>query len=86
MKDKIIRDTKFLFESDEDDYYEPIRIGNAFSSNYIEYESKGDENRTLSIEEYLNKVRPYLSNIINYCLNCLHSFRTENTFKKHISV
>ena len=36
-----------------------------FNSNYIEYESKGDKNKTLSIKEYLNMIRPYLRDIIN---------------------
>ena len=40
-------------------------MGNACSNNYIEYEIKVDENKTLSTEEYLNKIRPYLSNMIN---------------------
>ena len=31
----------------------------------MEYESNGDRNKTLSIEEYLKKIRPYLINIIN---------------------
>ena len=35
------------------------------SNNYIEYESKGDRNKTLSVEKYLNKTRPYLKDIIN---------------------
>ena len=34
-------------------------------SNYIEYDSNGDRNKTLSTEEYLNKIRPYLKDIIN---------------------
>ena len=34
--DKIVRGIRFLFEPDKEDYQEPIRIGNAFSSNYIE--------------------------------------------------
>ena len=59
--DKIIRDTRALFESDESDYYKPVKIGNAFSSNYIEYERNGDKNETISIAEYLDKIRPYLS-------------------------
>ena len=33
--DKIIRDIRILPESNKEDYYEPVRIGNAFSSNYI---------------------------------------------------
>ena len=54
-----------LFESDNEDYYEPIRIGSAFSNNYVEYESNGDKDKTPSIKEYLDKIRPYLSNMIN---------------------
>ena len=35
------------------------------SNNYIEYESKDDKNKTLSVEKYLNKIRPYLKDIIS---------------------
>ena len=31
----------------------------------IEYESKGDKNKILSPEEYLDIIRPYLSYMIN---------------------
>ena len=65
IKDEVLRHRRTLFESDREDCYERIRIGNAFISNYIEYESNGDKDKTLSIEEYLDKIRPYLSNIIN---------------------
>ena len=34
-------------------------------SNYIEYDSSGDRNKILSAEEYLNKIRSYLKDIIN---------------------
>ena len=63
IEDKIIRDIRTLFESEEKDYYELVRTSNAFSNNYIEYESEGDKNKTLSTEEYLIKIRPYLSNM-----------------------
>ena len=43
------------------DYYKPIIPRGAFDGSYIQYESKGD----LSIKEYLNIIKPYLSNIIN---------------------
>ena len=60
------RDVKNLFNlSINEDYYEPIKINDAFNRNYIEYESKGDKNKTLSIKEYLNMIRPYLRDIIN---------------------
>ena len=54
----------FLFESDGDDYYEPIKTSNAVNSIYIEYESNSDKNKSLSIKEYLNKIRPYLTDMI----------------------
>ena len=54
-----------MYSDIDDDYYKPIRIGKAFSSNYTEYESNGDKDKTLSIKEYLDKIKPYLSNMIN---------------------
>ena len=36
-----------------------------WGNNCIKYESNGDRNKTLSIEEYLNKIRPYLKKILN---------------------
>ena len=42
-----------------------MRATNFWSNNYIEYESNGDGNKTLSVEEYLNEIRPYLKDIIN---------------------
>ena len=35
------------------------------STNYTEYESKGDRNKALSVEKYLTKIRPYLQDNIN---------------------
>ena len=37
----------------------------AFNGNYIEYESKGDEDKNLSIKKYLYKIIPYLRDMIN---------------------
>ena len=54
-----------MYESEEKDDYEPVRTGNVFSSSYIEYESSGDKDRILSIKEYLQMIKPYLSNKIN---------------------
>ena len=59
----LLRDIRTLFESDEEDYYKLIRIGNAFSDNYIEYESNGDQEKSSSIKKYLDKIRPCLSDI-----------------------
>ena len=62
---KGIRDVQnfFTLSIDEDDYM-PIRTS-GFNCNYMEYESKGYKDKILSIKEYLNIIRPYLSDIIN---------------------
>ena len=50
------RDIRNLSEDKEEkeSYYKPAKV-----SNYIEYESNADRNKTLSFEKYVNKVRPY---------------------------
>ena len=53
-----------LFKPKEDNY-KPVRIGNAFSINYIEYKSNGDKDKTLSTKDYHDEIKPYLSDIIN---------------------
>ena len=40
-------------------------MSNFWSNNYIECESNGVRNKMFSVEEYLNKIRPYLKNIVN---------------------
>ena len=40
-------------------------MGNFYSNNYIEYESNGGRNKTLSIKEYLDEIKPYLEDINN---------------------
>ena len=61
---KILRYITKLFEPEEN-YYKPIRIGNAFSGNYTEYESSGDKDKTLSNKEYLNEIKSDLNNMMN---------------------
>ena len=46
-------------------YYESVWADNFCSNNYIEYESSSNGNKTLWIEEYLNKIRTYLKGNIN---------------------
>ena len=58
IKDRIIRDIRTLFKK-EDDYHKPKRVINFRDNNYIKCESNGDENRNLSLDEYLNKIKPY---------------------------
>ena len=48
-----------------EDYYKPIIANSAFNNNYIQYESKGDKDKILTISEYLDVIRPYLVDMIN---------------------
>ena len=68
---KILRDIKILFEYEEkeENFCKPVRVSNFWNKNYIEYESDGDRTKTLSVEEYPNKTRPYLKDIINNLKN-----------------
>ena len=51
----MIRDIVTLFEQEEEDYYKPKIVSNFYNNNYIEYESNGERNRNLSLDEYLKK-------------------------------
>ena len=68
---KEIRDVGNLFNkvafnrSTDEDYYKPIETSSAFNGHYIEYQSKGNKDKNLSPKNYLNMIRPYLSDIIN---------------------
>ena len=63
-EDKIFRDFRFLLDQ-EKDHYEPAKTVSALNNNYIQYESIGDKDKNLSIKEYIDIIRPYLSDIIN---------------------
>ena len=43
----------------------PIIVNTAFNNNYIQYESKGDKDKILTVSEDLNVIRPYLVDMIN---------------------
>ena len=45
-------------------------MDNFWSNNCIEYKSNGDKDKALSVEEYLNKIRQYLKDIINNLKKC----------------
>ena len=48
----------------------------AFNSNCIEYESKENKDKILSIKKYLNIIRPFLSDTIN-------DHKTQGEWKVH---
>ena len=51
--------------NEEDDYYKPKEVKRAFDGGYIVYESNGDKDAKLSIDEYFNIIRPYLKEMID---------------------
>ena len=57
-----------LFEEQED-YYKPQRVNNYWSNNFIECESNVDKNNNLSLDKYLNKIKPYLRYITIHLQN-----------------
>ena len=59
-----IRDVRSLFNQFDKDYYKSIRTEIAFNGTYIEYESKGHKDKTLSPKECFDMIKPYLSDII----------------------
>ena len=62
-----------------EDYYKPIIVKDTFNNNYIQYESKGDKDKLLTISEYLDMIRSYLVNIIN-------NHKTQSEWKIQLSV
>ena len=67
IKDRILRGINNLseHEKEEENCYKPVRVSNILSNNYLEYKSSGDNNKSLSVEEYLNKTSSHLKDIIN---------------------
>ena len=61
-----IRYIENLFDADNnEDYYKPILVKSSFKENYKYYESRGDKDKKLLIEQYLDMIKPYLSDLIN---------------------
>ena len=54
-----------LREEIKKSYYKRMQTKGAFNNNYIEYESKGDKNKNLSPEDYLDIIKPFLRDMIN---------------------
>ena len=46
-------------------YSSDCSVISAFNDNYAEFESNGDKEKMLLIEEYLYMIKPYLSKIKN---------------------
>ena len=62
------------------DYYKLITNVSAFNGNYIEYETKGDKDKTSSIKEYLDMISSDINEVIRPVLNL---FFYDKISKKH---
>ena len=62
------------YQKEKENYYKPVKANNTWSDNYNEYKSNGNKNRILSIEEYLDKIRAYLRDIV-------HDLKQSDTWK-----
>ena len=61
-----IRDIEHLFTNiDDNDYYKPVLTKNSFNNNYEYYEIRGDRHKNLSLKDYLYKITPELTELIN---------------------
>ena len=50
---------------EDGNYYKPILVKTSFKNNYKYYESRGDKDKNPSVKQYLYKIMPYLSDLIN---------------------
>ena len=64
IKGKTISDIRNRFELENVEYYKPIKVGNFYSINDIEFDCNDDRDKKLLIQEYLSKVQPYLKDIM----------------------
>ena len=48
-----------------DDYYKPILSQTSFDDNYQRYTCRGDKDKKLSFNEYMDIVKPYIITLLN---------------------
>ena len=89
---KIIKLSEYNNNNNDDDFienlrdlfnivnYEPILIKTGFNNNYLEYRSEGND--SLSFEEYLNFIKPYLNEVIKVLFKSLLQKFQENLQEK----
>ena len=53
------------YKKEKENYYKPVKVNTFWNNNYIDYKSNGDKNKTLSAEEYLNKIGLSLRDLLN---------------------
>ena len=63
----VLRTIKKLseYKKEKENYYKPVKVNTFWNNNYIDYKSNGDKNKTVSAEEYLNKIGLFLRDLLN---------------------
>ena len=59
-----IQDIQYIFDS-LDEYYKPILAQGLFNNNYRRQYIRGDPTREMSLDNYLDKVIPYIKILID---------------------
>ena len=49
-----LKDIENVFDNIDDNYYRPILVKSSFNESYKYYESRGDKDKKLSIQQYLD--------------------------------
>ena len=52
-------------EQEEEDFYKPVLVKTSIKGGYKYYECKGGKDNKLSRKQYLYKIMPYLSDLVN---------------------
>ena len=73
LYDDLLKQNKYQYNPYEqdllfnkDDYYKPFEVKSAFDGNYVLYSSNGDKDGLLYVFEYLEKIKPYLRDLIDF--------------------
>ena len=65
----------------DNDYYKPVLVKISFKDDFKYSESKGNKDKKLSVKQYLYKIMPYLSDLIN-----VHRTIKNNSNKRKIQI
>ena len=55
----------FFININHADYYKPTLVKSSFKKNYEYYEIRGNRDKKLSVKQYLTKIMPHLTDLMN---------------------
>ena len=56
---------RIVFEEDDDEYFKLKRVTKFRHNDYVEHKSNSDRNKNLLLEQYRNKTKSYLRDVIS---------------------